>query len=104
MPTADISFGSALGTRTSISQSIPRPQSPTKKNTERSYVSLTQAILAFVGEEIAKEGAEPFHDILILSEIQLRKRGIKIKQRGIFYYLYTEHMKSSVSGCLNIAN
>ena len=55
-----------------------------------------------MGEEIAKKGAEPFHGIFMLSEIQLRKRGIKIKQRGMFHYLYTEHMKSSVSGCLKL--
>ena len=40
------------------------------------YLSLKLYCLAFVGEEIAKKGAEPFHDIFILSEIQLWKRGI----------------------------
>lgn len=41
------------------------------------------------------------HEIFILSELQLRKRGIKIKRR-IFHHI--TNLKSSVSGCLNITN
>lgn len=55
---------------------------------------------SFVGERRSRTNANiRFDEIFILSELQLRKRGIKIKRR-IFHHI----TKSSVSGCLNITN